>query len=198
MGAAEFSAARTARDAVFVTTSKLGGGFPRPIVGHRTFDREDATVVVSDDQEERLDRVGVIAMNMPSLLPRLFIMITSVTALSKPKPLVFLGKPARTMGGRSQRVWRRRRRRRLALRRVLHRQHPQSTHASGLLLAYDFGQFSRVARIRSSPLAMPKFSRLLISSLARPVTAAICPREMSVRAPMGMRPFCASRSNSPR
>ena len=46
--------ARTARDAVLVTTGKLGGGFPRPIVGHRTFDREDMAAVVGDDQEERL------------------------------------------------------------------------------------------------------------------------------------------------
>jgi len=37
-----------------------GGGFPRPVVDHRTLDAEDATVVVDDDQEEWLDRVGVI------------------------------------------------------------------------------------------------------------------------------------------
>jgi hypothetical protein len=43
-----------------VATGKLGGGFPGPIVGHRTFDREDAAVVVGDDQDERLGWVGVI------------------------------------------------------------------------------------------------------------------------------------------
>jgi hypothetical protein len=67
VGTAEFGgervaigSARTARDAVLVAAGKLGGGFPGPIVGHRTFDREDAAVVVGDDQEERLGWVGVI------------------------------------------------------------------------------------------------------------------------------------------
>ena len=67
MGVPKFSgervtigSARTARDAVLVATGRLGGSFPGPVVGHRAFDREDAAVVVGDDQEERLGRVGVL------------------------------------------------------------------------------------------------------------------------------------------
>jgi hypothetical protein len=41
------------------TSGKLGGGFSGSNVGHWTFDREDAAVMVGDDQEERLGRVGV-------------------------------------------------------------------------------------------------------------------------------------------
>jgi hypothetical protein len=68
MGTAEFGsecvtigAAWTARDAGRVSTGKLGGGFPGSIVGHRTFDREDAAMVVGDDQGAGPARVRVAA-----------------------------------------------------------------------------------------------------------------------------------------
>jgi hypothetical protein len=49
-------AGRSAGDAVLMMARLAGGGFPRPVVGHRALDAEDAAVVVGDDQEERRGR----------------------------------------------------------------------------------------------------------------------------------------------
>ena len=92
------SAARTARDAVLVAAGKLGGGFPGPIVGHRTFDREDAAVVVGDDQEERLGRVGVIG-DVIIMEIREDLMVEPLSMLASPVP--FCTAPASTQRVRS-------------------------------------------------------------------------------------------------
>jgi hypothetical protein len=47
-------AARAAGDAALLVTGIAGGLVPLPVVGHRAFDGEHATVVVGDNQVERL------------------------------------------------------------------------------------------------------------------------------------------------
>ena len=86
MGATEFggervaiSAAWTACDAGRVATRKLGGGFPGSIVGHRTFDREDAAMVVGVCNQPQMEgrRVAIgrpltlLLVSRPSIQTRL-------------------------------------------------------------------------------------------------------------------------------
>jgi hypothetical protein len=47
---------RTAHDVPLVVARIPGGVVPWPVVGHRAFDREEAPVMVGDDEEERLGR----------------------------------------------------------------------------------------------------------------------------------------------
>jgi hypothetical protein len=42
-------AGRAAHDAALLVAGKGGGFLPGPVVGHRTFDREHAAVVIGDD-----------------------------------------------------------------------------------------------------------------------------------------------------
>jgi hypothetical protein len=49
---------RTTLGVAAVVSGAARAGVPRPIVGHGAFDRENSTIIIDDDQKERLGRVG--------------------------------------------------------------------------------------------------------------------------------------------
>jgi hypothetical protein len=68
-------AGRATHDAVLMVPGICRGFLLGPVVGHRIFDREHTSVMVSDNEEERLGRIQV---RHPFLLPRISCMINDV------------------------------------------------------------------------------------------------------------------------
>ena len=58
-------AGRAALDVALVFSGAAGGQIPRAVIGHRTFDAEQASVEIGDDQEE--DGAGVGGRSWPLL-----------------------------------------------------------------------------------------------------------------------------------